>query len=95
MADICMTLPDDLFQFLETQVATGRYRDESAYIRELIARARSGHEGLDALLIEGLESGAPSEATLEDWSELRQTVHHALLTSDYGCPEFARDPGFG
>lgn len=78
MADICISLPDDLFQFLENQVATGRYRDETDYIRELITRARSGHQDLDALLIEGLESGPPSDATLEDWSELRKSVQHAL-----------------
>jgi len=78
MANISISLPDDLLRFLETQVATGRYRDETDYIRVLIANAQSGHERLDALLIEGLESGAPSEATAEDWSKLRKTVHHAL-----------------
>jgi putative addiction module CopG family antidote len=78
MADMCISLPDDLLRFLETQVATGLYRDETDYIRMLIASARSGHERLDALLVEGLESGAPSEATAEDWSELRKTVHHSL-----------------
>lgn len=78
MADISISLPDDLVQFLETQVATGRYRDETEYIRTLISHARCGHDRLDALLIEGLESGAPAEVTPEDWSELRETVHHAL-----------------
>lgn len=79
MADICISLPDDLLRFLESQVATGRYRNETDYIRELLAHARSGHERLDALLIEGLESGAASEATAEDWNGLRRTVHRELV----------------
>ena len=78
IADISISLPDDLVQFLETQVATGRYRDETDYIRTLISHARCCHDRLDALLIVGLESGAPTEATPEDWSELRKTVHQAL-----------------
>jgi len=78
MADICISLPDALLQFLQSQVATGRYRDETDYIRALLSHARCGRDRLDVLLVEGLDSGAPAEATSDDWSELRKTVHHAL-----------------
>ena len=78
MTDICISLPDELRQFVQSQVASGRYEDENEYIRALIARARRRHSRLESLLIEGLESGEPTEVTAETWDDLRKQVRSTL-----------------
>ena len=51
-------MPDGLKEFVEGQVANGRYSSVSEYIRELIRddEKRKAQERLEALLMEGLES---------------------------------------
>lgn len=46
---------------------------------EPVAR-RDAEETLDALLLEGLESGEPTEMTSEDWQGLRDAVRARLET---------------
>jgi antitoxin ParD1/3/4 len=77
MKTINISLPDSLKAFLETQVAEGCYSSASEYIRELIRadQKRKAEEKLEALLLEGLNSGEPIEVTEAFWNEKR----HQLL----------------
>ncbi|MDZ4856652.1 MAG: type II toxin-antitoxin system ParD family antitoxin [Nitrospirota bacterium] len=67
-----MSLPDPLKQFLDGQIAQGRYSSASEYVRELIRadEKRKAEDQLEAKLLEGLNS-AESVLTPADWKDLR------------------------
>ena len=68
-----ISLPDQLKEFVEGQVDSGRYSSVSEYVRDLIRddEKRKAQERLEAMLIEGLESGEPTEFTRQDWTDIR------------------------
>jgi antitoxin ParD1/3/4 len=69
-----ISLPDQLKNFVEDQVESGRYSSVSEYVRDLIRNdeKRKAQEKLEALLMEGIQSGEPTEMTRQDWDEIRQ-----------------------
>jgi antitoxin ParD1/3/4 len=60
-------------EFVDHQIAEGRYSSVSEYIRDLIRddEKRKAEERLEALLLEGLE-GEESELTRQDFDAIRQ-----------------------
>jgi antitoxin ParD1/3/4 len=75
-----ISLPESLKDFVESQVHQGGYSTASEYIRELIrdAQRREARDRVNALLLEGLQSGEPVEATPEFWEERRRPVEPRL-----------------
>ncbi|MBS0484246.1 MAG: type II toxin-antitoxin system ParD family antitoxin [Proteobacteria bacterium] len=73
MQSMNISLPAPLKQFVDGQIAQGRYSSASEYIRELIRadEKRKAEEQLEAKLLEGLSS-QESELTTEDWSDIRK-----------------------
>ena len=73
MQSMNISLPAPLKQFVDGQIAQGRYSSASEYIRELIRadEKRKAEEQLEAKLLEGLSS-PESELTTEDWSDIRK-----------------------
>ncbi len=69
-----ISLPDQLKDFVDNQIGTGRYSSVSEYVRELIREdeKRKAQERLEAMLMEGIQSGAPTEMTRKDWEEIRK-----------------------
>ena len=80
MTSMNISLPDSMRDWLDEQVTTGGYGTASEFVRELIrdAQKRAAQEKLEALLIEGLESGPPIEITEEYWKQLRARVSARL-----------------
>jgi len=74
MQTMNISLPDPLKDFVDDQVNSGRYSSVSEYVRELIRNdeKRKAHEKLEALLMDGILSGEPTEMTRQDWKEIRQ-----------------------
>ncbi len=74
MQTMNISLPDQLKEFVDAEVGSGRYGTVSEYVRDLIRadEKRRAHQRLESLLLEGLESGAPTEMTRQDWDEIRQ-----------------------
>jgi len=68
-----ISLPDQLKEFVEGQVDSGRYSSVSEYVRDLIRddEKRKAQEKLEALLVEGIQSGEATEMTRQDWSDIR------------------------
>ena len=68
-----VSLPEELKQYVEAQARTG-YSTPSEYVRELIRedQKRRAKERLDAMLLEGLDSGRPIAADARFWKELKQ-----------------------
>jgi len=73
MQSMNISLPDPLKQFVDAQIAQGRYSSVSEYVRELIRadEKRKAEERLENLLLEGLQ-GEEAEFTHEDWQAIRQ-----------------------
>jgi antitoxin ParD1/3/4 len=76
MATMNISLPDPMKEFVESEVAAGSYGNASEYIRQLLreAQERKANEKLERLLIEGMNSGEPIEATPEFWANMRQDI---------------------
>jgi antitoxin ParD1/3/4 len=73
MQTMNISLPDPLKEFVDGQIAEGRYSSVSEYIRELIRddEKRKAQERLEALLLEGLES-EETELTREALDAIRK-----------------------
>ena len=75
-----ITLPADVEQFLETEVAAGRYASIADAVRDAVERLRAEREadGVREQLTEGLrdlESGRASDArTAEDAAAIRARI---------------------
>ncbi len=73
MQTMNISLPDQLKEFVDGQVGSGRYSSVSEYVRDLIRddEKRKTQERLEALLMEGIQSGDATEMTRQDWSDIR------------------------
>jgi antitoxin ParD1/3/4 len=74
MQTMNISLPDPLKDFIEQQVSSGRYSSVSEYVRELVREdeKRKAQEKLEALLLEGIESGKATAMTRQDWADIRR-----------------------
>jgi antitoxin ParD1/3/4 len=68
-----ISLPDPLKEFVDRQIAEGRYSSVSEYIRDLLRddEKRKAEERLEALLLEGMV-GEESELTRQDFDDIRK-----------------------
>jgi antitoxin ParD1/3/4 len=73
MQSMNISLPDPLKQFVDGQIAKGKYSSASEYVRELIRadEKRKAEEQLEALLLEGLGS-KETAMTPADWKAIRK-----------------------
>ena len=74
MQTMNISLPDQLKEFVDNQVGSGRYSSVSEYVRDLIRNdeKRKAQDKLEALLMEGLQSSGPTEMTRQDWDDIRR-----------------------
>jgi antitoxin ParD1/3/4 len=84
LSSLNISLPQSLKEYVESQVSTGGYSTPSEYLRELVRRdqRQRAEEKLEALLLEGLQSGEPIEITAEYWETKRLQLidRHAQKT---------------
>ena len=77
MASLNISLPQGMKDFVEQQVhKDDDYSSVSDYVRALIRedQKRLAEDKLEALLLEGLDSGEPIEITPEWWEERRKKL---------------------
>ncbi len=74
MQTINISLPDQLKEFVDDQVGSGRFSSVSEYVRDLIRddEKRKAQEKLEALLMEGIQSSGATEMRREDWDDIRR-----------------------
>lgn len=85
MSSLNISLPQSLKDYIEEQVKQGGYSTPSEYVRELLRedQKRRTKEKLEALLLEGLNSGDPIEVSPEYWEQKRRRLtqrHHRKKT---------------
>jgi antitoxin ParD1/3/4 len=73
MESMNISLPEPLKQFVDGQIAQGRYSSASEYVRELIRadERRKAEEALEAKLLEGL-AGAETGLSSDEWVAIRK-----------------------
>jgi len=75
MATMNISLPEELKDFAQKKATGGGFSTPSDYIRSLIRADRERVLGeLEALLLEGINSGVPIEWTPEKRDQLRKTL---------------------
>ena len=80
METMNIALPEPMKHFVQGRVSEGGYSSVSEYIRELIRadQKRKVEERIDALLLEGLDSGEPIAVTKEYWEEKKRKLTERL-----------------
>lgn len=73
MTSLNVSLPEPLKKYIERQTRQGGYSTPSEYMRDLIRadQRQKTRDRVEALLLEGLESGTATEMTEEDWADIR------------------------
>lgn len=82
METMNISLPEPMKRFIEEEVSRGGYSTVSEYIRAILreAQKRKTQEKLEAMLLEGLESGPPTQMTKEYLNKIRQEAQSRLKT---------------
>jgi antitoxin ParD1/3/4 len=80
MTTLTISLPDSLREFIDREVQTKGYGNVSEYVRGLLreAQAKAADARLEALLIEGLNTGEDIPLSPDFWSELKQDAAKIL-----------------
>lgn len=76
MPTMNISLPENLKEFVDSQVELGGYSSASEFMRELVRREQKSREReqLELKVLEGLNSGAAHEVTPEMWEQLRKRL---------------------
>lgn len=76
METLNVSLPGSLKKYVQERVSTGGYGNTSEYVRDLIRgeQKQRAKAELEALLLEGINSGPASEVNDEFWKGLRERV---------------------
>jgi len=80
MKSMNISLPDSMRTYIKSQIVSGSYSSASEYFRQLVRaddQKRQANERLEALLLEGLESGTATPMTEQDWLDMSQSVRLA------------------
>ena len=64
-----ITITNQMDKWVKAQILSGKYGNDSEYIRDLIRRDQYNLETLQALLIEGETSGESNRGIKEIWDE--------------------------
>jgi antitoxin ParD1/3/4 len=75
MATMNISLPDEMKAFVENEATRKGFSTVSEYVRAIIREAQERHaeqERLDALLLEGLNSGPGTPLAKADWEHIRR-----------------------
>jgi antitoxin ParD1/3/4 len=78
MNTLPITLPENLTTYLQTQIESGHYATPSDYIQALIQADRDRQDRLEILALAGIQSGASTPMTPDDWAHIRATVRQNL-----------------
>lgn len=76
MTSINISVPQQMRDWVEAQIAAGRYGNVSEYLRDLIRKDQTdaAQRRLEQLLLEGLESGDPTAISPEFWEAKRKSL---------------------
>jgi antitoxin ParD1/3/4 len=79
MRSLNISLPESMRTFVDDQTKRGGYGTASEFLRTLIrdAQKRQAEDRLEAMLLEGLDSGKPIEVTPAYWQKKKDRIPKA------------------
>jgi antitoxin ParD1/3/4 len=85
MQTVNISLSEELKEFVDGHVGSGRYSSVSDYVGELIRddEKRKAQERLEALLLEGIVSGEATEMTEQEWDDIREEADRLFEARRY------------
>lgn len=74
-----VSLPKAMKEYVQERVKTGGYGNTSEYVRDLIRaeQKQRAKEELEALIMEGINSGSSTPMTKADWEQLREDIRES------------------
>ena len=80
MTILNISVPESMEAFINEQIVQGGYNDANEYILNLLRQEQEQSQAaqVEALLLEGLESGKPIEVTEDWWERKRATLMQQL-----------------
>lgn len=80
MSSLNVSISESLREFVNQRVVSAGYSTPSEYIRQLIREDQKAmtRDQLEALLLEGLQSGEPTEMMPQTWADIRQRVQQRI-----------------
>ncbi len=78
MPTMNISMPENLKEFVDSEVRAGDYSSVSEYMRLLVRKEQKEREReqLELRILEGLSSGDVVEASPEIWNQLLKRVHN-------------------
>jgi antitoxin ParD1/3/4 len=72
-----ITLPDEVQTVVDAEVRERGFANAAEYVTNLVRQdqKRRAKEQLEALVVEGIDSGDPIEMTAQTWRDLRLELH--------------------
>jgi len=85
METLNVSLPGSLKKYVQKRVSTGGYGNTSEYVRDLIRgeQKQRAKEELEALILEGVNSGPSTPMTKADWDQLREDIREAAKSKKH------------
>jgi antitoxin ParD1/3/4 len=79
-ATMNISLPPAAREWIADRVSEGHYASASEYVRELVRQDREQRSAdrVDALLLEGLDSGPSKPFTARDWKRIRAQMERRI-----------------
>jgi antitoxin ParD1/3/4 len=86
MTSLNISLPKVMKDYVESRVQEGGFSTPSEYMRALVRedQKRKAEEKLEALLLEGIQSGPATPMTPQDWKEIRAEVLRRVQRGESG-----------
>lgn len=78
MTTLNISLPQNLREWIDARIMKGDYNSASDYMRDLIRNDQKKYIDLDEVLLEGINSGNPVEASAHFWEKKRQRLPQRL-----------------
>jgi len=66
MATLNISIPDNMKEWINTQIKSGKYSSASDYMRDLVRSDQRGFQEIDDMLIAGLNSGEVTPFDMEE-----------------------------
>ncbi len=80
MTTVTISMPESLRKFVDTQIKQKGFGNVSEYFRALVReeQTKEADRELEALLLEGLDSGEPITVTPQFWQDLKAEAANLL-----------------
>ena len=82
MKTLNISIPESTQEFVNEQISSGNYNNASEYILHLINRHQQQMTELEIMLLEGINSGPPIDATENWWEEKRSSMKYVKFSKN-------------